>query len=388
VALIAALYGRTLFFGFDWDDYHFVRSYSLHDVVAAFVGPWDAFWIEAPYYRPAAIALFAARSVLGGSPVALHALSLIAFIAVVLLVLRLLRRLGASRASALVGAVFVVVNPVTPAAMAVWITDQMHLAACLVSLAALIISVDLRGRERLAIALLAACAAAAMLLKEDGVMLPFAILATGWMARRSRPSAALVGVLLAEVFLYLIVRTVAIGGFGGEHRVARLGLLIGRFIIGPLTVAAVTPPKAVSVIVLALAAFLAASVPIAWRHGDDGPKRLMMLGAILLVLFGLPFALVAKPTQDHMLVVAGAIVVAGVTDLARSARGVAVRRAVLAALALWFLCAIVANVTAVSGLSPCSPETLAHDRDARSWGPAVPAEMRARLEAKRCAAQR
>ena len=55
------LYRHTLVYGFDYDDYHFVRPYSVQDVLDTFHGPWDASGIEVPFYRPLTIAFFALR---------------------------------------------------------------------------------------------------------------------------------------------------------------------------------------------------------------------------------------------------------------------------------------------------------------------------------------
>src|SRR5262249_4507228 len=80
--ITSLLYSPTLDYGFDYDDYHFVRPYSAADVVRAFRGPWDSSGIEASYYRPLTIAAFAARfQVLGLNSRAHHALSLALFAA-------------------------------------------------------------------------------------------------------------------------------------------------------------------------------------------------------------------------------------------------------------------------------------------------------------------
>src|SRR5919202_3560495 len=60
-ALTLILYKDTLGYGFDYDDYHFIRPYSRAEVLAAFHGPWDATGIEVPFYRPLTVALYAAR---------------------------------------------------------------------------------------------------------------------------------------------------------------------------------------------------------------------------------------------------------------------------------------------------------------------------------------
>src|SRR5262245_57321843 len=77
IALIVLFYGRTLGYGFDYDDYHFVRPYAVSEVGRSFVDRWDVSRIEAPFYRPLTISAFAVRAwILGSDPVRLHALSL------------------------------------------------------------------------------------------------------------------------------------------------------------------------------------------------------------------------------------------------------------------------------------------------------------------------
>ena len=57
---------ETLHYGFDYDDYHFLRPYTPAEVLATFHGPWDLTGIEVKFYRPLTIVLYAVRFELFG----------------------------------------------------------------------------------------------------------------------------------------------------------------------------------------------------------------------------------------------------------------------------------------------------------------------------------
>ena len=92
---------ETLHYGFDYDDYHFLRPYSLAEVLATFHGPWDLTGIEVKFYRPLTIVLYATRFELFGlNATAHHAVSLTLFALAAALTAWLIHRLTARATAA------------------------------------------------------------------------------------------------------------------------------------------------------------------------------------------------------------------------------------------------------------------------------------------------
>ena len=49
-------FGNNLIFEpYVWDDLHFFRKYSLHELISTWIGNWDPDDIETPSYRPLAV---------------------------------------------------------------------------------------------------------------------------------------------------------------------------------------------------------------------------------------------------------------------------------------------------------------------------------------------
>ena len=61
-AAVAAAYWKTLTFGFQYDDYHFVRPWTWGEWAQTLHGSWDPTKIESDFYRPLTAAWFALRS--------------------------------------------------------------------------------------------------------------------------------------------------------------------------------------------------------------------------------------------------------------------------------------------------------------------------------------
>jgi hypothetical protein len=176
-ALVAAgltllQFHHTIAYGFDYDDYHFVRPYSGTEVLRTFHGPWDASRIEVPFYRPLTICLYAARFALFGiNATAYHVLSLAMFAGAAFLVGTFASQtLGRPWAGVLASVVFVC-HPSFPYSAVVWVTNQMHLLELLTVMSALCWWFAVRRRSAVWWVPLLAFEVAALLIKEDGVML-------------------------------------------------------------------------------------------------------------------------------------------------------------------------------------------------------------------------
>ena len=71
---------ETLHYGFEYDDYYFLRPHTLAEVLATFHGPWDVGGVMVKFYRPLTVVLHAIRFELFGlNAPAHHAVSLTLF---------------------------------------------------------------------------------------------------------------------------------------------------------------------------------------------------------------------------------------------------------------------------------------------------------------------
>ncbi len=109
------MYTMTLGYGFDYDDYHFVRPFPLAEVRAAFSGKWEPAGIEVPFFRPLTIVLYAVRfHFFGVNSEAHHALSLVMFATAAVLFGLLARGFLASIVAGALAIVAFAVHPAMP----------------------------------------------------------------------------------------------------------------------------------------------------------------------------------------------------------------------------------------------------------------------------------
>ena len=383
------LYSHTLAFGFDYDDYHFVRPFSRADLAAAFRGPWDSSGIELPYYRPLTIAAYAARFAWFGinSP-AHHAASVAAFAIAAALAGFVAWGFTGRRLAGVLTAVIFAVHPAMPYALVSWITNQMHLLEITVILMALAWWNGVRTRPIGWWLPLWLFATAAFLVKEDGIMLLPAILALHWLRRRSSEStlqriplpfvlgsAAVIAVLLA-------VRGQALAEVRGRS-LPSIAQGFTNYVSGMNHVFRLVPAdrpwqQAASwfATILPVAGLLAA-----WRK-SSGTRYGIVAGLATAAAFNLPFVLITKGEQMHV-VATGAVFV-----LAAAAVSIldALRHRVLKA-AAWMMiaggiCAFAAVSRDISSdFRPLGPIVRSHDAIVRGWA-AVPEEMREYLARK------
>lgn len=358
LAMIGVLYGRSLFFGLDWDDYHFVRDYSLLEVARSFIGPWDMTGIEAPYYRPLAVKLFALRAwLLGDHPMALHALSLTLAGVVVWLFGRWLRALGLSPASVLVGSLVVVAHPVMVPSAYVWITNQMHLLQLALWLAALVIATERPDRWPVVLLL----QALALLVKEDSIALPL-VIGIIWLSRQTQIVNGWIIGTIVTTGVYLAVRSFAVGGIPMELWPKNLI----RLPYAMIDVAGHAWQLAIFGACAVLVVQVARHVTRLWAP--------MAIGAAVI----LPHLLSQPgPTRWHLIVLAFAMLIAVIVDLSRSRLSWAAACVLLPALTLdgW---------RATNQFEECSASVREHDRNVLGWGEKVPEEIRRKLASKAC----
>jgi hypothetical protein len=132
------IYGRSLDYGFFWDDYHIARPWTLEQVLGTLVGSWDPLNIEIPYYRPVTSATFALDwRIYDLSSWGYHMTNLLLYLLVTLLLYKFLRRIELHLLGALVAALLFIVMP-NNVATANWISQRSDSLAVLFGLAGLL----------------------------------------------------------------------------------------------------------------------------------------------------------------------------------------------------------------------------------------------------------
>jgi len=390
VLLTALLYWPTLRYGFYYDDYHFVRPYTAHDVRAAFQGPWDSSGIETPYYRPLTICLYAARfAVLGLNAPAYHVLSLILFVIAAALFAMFAMQTTGTRLAGVVGAAVFVLHPGLPYSAVAWVTNQMHLAELLAVLAGLVWWFHVRRRTAVWWMPLLLLQAAALLLKEDGVMLIPAVIVLHVLrkliAERDLPHVPIAFVAAAAVLIavLLVVRGSALQGTPA-HRLPSFHQAWGnwtRAFDGAFRLQPAhrpwQPEASWFVTMLPLIAL------IAWRRLTPGVRFALAAGLSLGLLFALPFAFIVKAEQLHIVIAGAALLLtaaaAGVLHALSTRRAIAAAGGVVVAAGLAAMAFVTRDIT--RDFEPFSPIVLHTDAIVQEWA-AVPAELREYLAAK------
>lgn len=283
IVIVEGLYGPSIHSGFDWDDYTLIRQSSSQQLASTWTGDWDVTGMERPFYRPLAAAWFAVMwHLIGPHPIALHLVNLAGLVMVALLLWGWLVALGLSRVAALFGAAVFVVHPLTALSTAIWITNQQHLVQLTVVIASLWLATAAPRRWPWLLVL----QTAAMLVKEDGVMLAPAV-AVLWWARGVSISRRWAWASLGLIAAYGVVRILALGVVDAPTWIGLIGMA-GLAVVPHATEAGlIAAALACTLITLALM---------------SGRRRLWVVPAALAMLFDLPLIFaVPMPTHWHLL---------------------------------------------------------------------------------------
>ena len=303
--LTAIQYDVTTGYGFYYDDYHFVRPYTAHEVLAAFHGPWDASGIETAYYRPLTIALYAARfSLFGLNSAAYHVLSLVLFAMAATLFAMLAMRMTGSRLAGAIGVCVFVMHPAMPYSAVAWITNQMHLAGMLVVLIALLWWFSVRWRSAIWWTPLLVLQVAAFLIKEDGVML-LPVVITVHTLRKYLVEGDLPHVpvtflasTIATLGLLFLVRNAALEG-APPRRFPPFDAAWTNLVRGFSGPFFLTPVKrAWQPAASWFAILVPAAAVVAWRWMSPAVRFGIAAGVLLGALFDLPFIFIVKAASD------------------------------------------------------------------------------------------
>ena len=319
--LTVALYGPTIHYGFDYDDYHFVRPYPAEEIRAAFHGRWDPAGIEVAFYRPLTIVLYAVRfHFFGVNATAYHALSLCMFAAAATLFGLLARNLISSTRAGALALVILVVHPSMPYSAVAWVTNQMHLLQMLVVLTAMLWWCAVAaGRGFWWWLPLVGFEVAALMVKEDGVMLIPAILVLEILRRIIRGSAARIPALFIVLAAaagagLLWFRGAVLQGIGG-YAVPTAERAWSNVTRGLDSVFRLVPARRPW---QGVASWFVTLVPVvalaSWRRVPAGARYGMCAGLAIAVLFDLPFAFVTKVQQMHLVAVGASLLLASAIE--------------------------------------------------------------------------
>lgn len=394
VAAATATYlthGHTLSYGFHYDDYHFVRPYQADEVRAAFHGPWDSAGIERPFYRPLTVAFYAARfEWLGIDADAHHVLSLALFAGAAAMLGGLTWRLTVRPAAGMLATLFFVSHPSMPYALVAWITNQMHLLATLIVLAALSWWHVCRTRTLASWLPLLPAAAAAFMVKEDGIMLLPAIVAFHALRRRLLDPALqpvprwFLAAAVLTVAALVLLRSSALQDAPGAFGPLDPATAWSNFWIGLDRVARLVPAdRPWQAAASAFATLLPLGALLARKRASAEARYCMAAGAAMALLFNLPFVFITKAEQMHLVTTGMVLLLTGSAVALWEAARPSVARAALAVALVTGLMAFVAVTRHIStDFAPFGPVVLSADTIVSGWA-SVPAELRNYLEEKR-----
>ncbi len=294
---------------------------------------------------------------------------------------------GRRLAGAATAATFAV-HPAMPYALVSWVTNQMHLLEVLVVLLALAWWSAIRARSFPWWMPLWLLAAAAFLVKEDGVMLLPAILGLHWLRRRiAEPSlrpvpAAFAAGSVVLVALLLAVRAWALAGTAGRT-LPSVAQAFANYASGLNHVFRLVPADRPW---QPAASWFATLLPVAGilaaRRTSPGVRYGIASGVLLAAAFNLPFVVVTKGEQMHIVACGAAIVLGSAMVAVLDALRTPVLTRAAAVVIVAGLCTFAAVSRDISGdFRPFGPIVLSHDAIVRTWA-AVPEEIREYLAAK------
>ena len=450
IAGVALVYGSRVDTGLFYDDFFLVRPWTAAELRRVFYGSWDPTGVSVLFFRPLTSWLYAARfEVLGVNTAAMHFVSLVGHGLCAVLAAWFLRREGASRVLASFAAWLYAIHPILPFGHASWLTNQMHLAQSMVVLSALLVWQTVRERRPLWWTPLAALAAVAFLIKEDGIMLLPTLGALtvirAWIQGQRLPEGwrsltiggvAMVGALIAFRFsrigqlggygvpnaeqavtnlwrgvrsvlllwptarvwqgvaagVAMVIITGALAAGFRPWRERRLVVAAGVLVLGALALQippalgpmpAVISPIAWPPIAGAVAtAALVIGLACALMRTDRRSLWFISAGVAMLLSFNLPFFLVSKREQFHLLCLGSVVALAGCAQGIAGSWSTSRARPVVAGLlaAASLPLGFVARQHAGTFL-PCAPSVLHEDVSGRGWW-MVPEALRGWIDAR------
>lgn len=378
VATVAtlALYWPSLSFDLFADDYLFLRPWTAAEWQAAWTGPWLTFPTAPPFYRPLTTTMYTGMFALFGmNAAALHWLTLPVMIGAATMVgLYTAHALKDDRIGWLSTLLFVVF-PGAVTSIGPWIVNQYHGLLVITCAAAWRLWPTTPHISWSRWAGLATLAAAAAWLKEDGVMLPLALVAghaasAWWSGTTPPPPRRLVlaaGAITGVLFLWRLLMLGTFGGYAWWPEPRDMALNLVRGIAWTTLVQRGSLPAA-ALATVCTAALCLAGTWRAWRSPSAPESRLFVFAGAAFCVFLLPHTLMSSMTRSHLLSLAAVtLLTAALTPLLR--RGVLVR----AGLALGLVALAVVSRERLSAFAPCAEEARYElgwvIPEVRAWGP-------------------
>jgi hypothetical protein len=374
VAGVVAAYWKTLAFGFHYDDYHFVRPWTMGEWLRTLYGSWDPTKIESDFYRPLTAAWFAARFALVGlNGVMSHALSLAAMIACAWLAGLFVRRETGSDRAAIFATGLYAIHPAFAYSQAVWLTNQMHLLASLVVLTSLLVWQRLRDRPAVAWWPLVVLQLVGFGIKEDLVMLAPLLVALTALRRLMRgdlprPQWPVTITGLALPVACFGLRYAMLGRLGGYGPAPHAPQAWANFITGLLGVFRQVParrPWQAEASAFSQAVLLAGAAGSLVRRRE---AHLLATGLVLALFFDAPFVFVAKAEQYHLVALGAVLALTGAIEVIVSLVPAGLARvATASAIGLASVSLLPPTRSMADDFAPCSPLTLRTDAIVREW---------------------
>jgi hypothetical protein len=224
--------------------------------------------------------------------------------------------------------------------------------------------------------------------KEDLVVLPIVLVMLTWLRARlaggAAPRLAVIALGAIAVSGALAAgRYLALGTLGGYSRpsIGRMWTNFGAGIDHVVRQVPADRPWQLPAGVL-LTTLLLCGIAASFSRRARTGRYLIAAGLTLLLVFNLPFALVTKQEQYHLLIVGAVIALGGAVDALRSvASRTWMRQAVATAAFLVLIPMALVARHAASDFAPCSSMTLSTDALAAGWY-SVPTEIKEWLARK------
>jgi hypothetical protein len=402
LALIAAagaltVYAQTIGYGFRWDDYHMVHPWTMKELLRVLHSQWDPTKVEVPFYRPVTDWFYALRfELFGWNGAAQHALSVLGIAVCAWMTGRfVLRETGRPITAAFAAAIYAL-HPAFIYSEGAWLTNQMHLLASLLVIGALLTWQRVRTKPIEAWWPILLLQILAFGVKEDTVMLVPVIVALQ-IARAlvvkdvPYPRWSIVGAGVALTLALPAFRYEMLGKLGGYSVPTYAGMLtnIETALNGIFRMVPPSRPWQREATAFVTWTPVAALALWLWKR-DRRAIDLVLTGLIVAGAFVLPFALVTKVEQYHLVALGAVLTLAGAIDiLFTTFTGIALRTIVGAYLAAGVATFVPISRNIARDFRPCDPYVLETDGQSMGWW-ITPQEVRTYLEQKRemCKADR
>ena len=370
-----AVYAQTIGYGFRWDDYHMVHPWTMKELLRVLHGQWDPTKVEVPFYRPVTDWFYALRfELFGWNGAAQHSLSVLGIAVCAWMTGTFVARETGRPITAAFAAAIYALHPAFIYSEGAWLTNQMHLLASLLVIGALLAWQRVRTKPIEAWWPILLLQVLAFGVKEDTVMLVPVIVALQ-IARAfvvkdvPYPRWSLAGAGVALTLALPAFRYEMLGKLGGYSVPTYGGMLtnIETALNGIFRMVPPSRPWQRAATAFVTWTPLAALALWFWKR-DRRAIDLVLTGLIVAGAFVLPFALVTKVEQGHLVAFGAVITLAGAIDiLFTTFTGVTLRTIVGAYFAAGVATFVPISRNIARDFRPCDPYVLETDGQSMGW---------------------